>query len=173
MSVPEKELWRYSGDAMCPSQKHRRHRSVLLTLAMAPGRLLRKKKQTQMATETDYLFSSGFGTVEQGQTLFVGISKWTHQRSWNILRRRTGNTGWRKSEDANGARENISTGHTGLYEKYGYEFFKTEKDVSGEDSRIYCKKAFTKMAAEAGLQRRRLCLSENTAGIRFYTHTIS
>ena len=22
MSVPEKELWRYSGDAMCPSQKH-------------------------------------------------------------------------------------------------------------------------------------------------------
>ena len=35
------------------------------------------------------------------------------------------------------------------------------------------KKAFTKMAAEAGLQRRRLCLSENTAGIRFYTHTIS
>ena len=26
MSVPEKELWRYSGDVMCPSQKHRRHR---------------------------------------------------------------------------------------------------------------------------------------------------
>ncbi|MGO4948106.1 hypothetical protein ACTQ50_17340 [Blautia sp. Sow4_E7] len=22
MSVPEKELWRYSGDAMCPSQKN-------------------------------------------------------------------------------------------------------------------------------------------------------
>ena len=22
MSVPEKEFWRYSGDAMCPSQKH-------------------------------------------------------------------------------------------------------------------------------------------------------
>lgn len=39
MSVPEKEFWRYSGDAMCPSQKHRRHRSVLLTLPMAPGRL--------------------------------------------------------------------------------------------------------------------------------------
>ena len=35
------------------------------------------------------------------------------------------------------------------------------------------KKALTKMAAEAGLQRSRLCLSENTAGIRFYTHTIS
>ena len=39
MSVPEKEFWRYSGDAMCPKQKHRRHRSVLLTLPMAPGRL--------------------------------------------------------------------------------------------------------------------------------------
>ena len=64
MSVPEKELWRYSGDAMCPSQKHRRHRSVLLTLAMAPGRLFRTIKETQMATEPDYLFSGGFGTVE-------------------------------------------------------------------------------------------------------------
>ena len=41
MSVPEKELWRYSGDAKRPSQKHRRHRSVLLTLSMAPGRLFR------------------------------------------------------------------------------------------------------------------------------------
>ena len=41
---PGKELWRYSGDAMCPSQKHRRHRSVLLTLAMAPGRLFRTIK---------------------------------------------------------------------------------------------------------------------------------
>ena len=39
MSVPEKEFWRYSGDAMCPKQKHRRHKSVLLTLPMAPGRL--------------------------------------------------------------------------------------------------------------------------------------
>ncbi len=33
----------------------------------------------------------------------------------------------------------ISTGHTGLYEKYGYEFFKMEKDIDGEDSRIYRK----------------------------------
>ena len=41
MSVPEKELWRYSGDVMCPSQKHRRHRGVLLTPSMAPGRLFR------------------------------------------------------------------------------------------------------------------------------------
>ena len=39
MSVPDKEFWRYSGDAMCPKQKHRSHRSVLLTLPMAPGRL--------------------------------------------------------------------------------------------------------------------------------------
>lgn len=38
-------------------------------------------------------------------------------------------------------RENIyiSTGHTGLYEKYGYEFFKIAKDIHGEDSRIYKK----------------------------------
>lgn len=33
----------------------------------------------------------------------------------------------------------ISTVHTGLYEKYGYEFYKIEKDISGEDSRIYRK----------------------------------
>ena len=33
----------------------------------------------------------------------------------------------------------ISTGHTGLYEKYGYSFWKTMKDVNGEDSRIYRK----------------------------------
>ena len=41
MIDPEKELWRYSGDVMCPSQKHRRHRGVLFTLSMAPGRLFR------------------------------------------------------------------------------------------------------------------------------------
>ena len=33
----------------------------------------------------------------------------------------------------------ISTGHTGLYEKYGYEFFRTEKDIHGEESRVYRK----------------------------------
>ena len=33
----------------------------------------------------------------------------------------------------------ISTGHVGLYEKYGYEFYKMEKDIGGEDSRIYRK----------------------------------
>lgn len=33
----------------------------------------------------------------------------------------------------------ISTGHTGLYEKYGYEFYKMEKDIEGEDSRVYRK----------------------------------
>lgn len=33
----------------------------------------------------------------------------------------------------------ISTGHTGLYEKYGYSFWKTMKDVNGEDSRVYRK----------------------------------
>lgn len=46
----------------------------------------------------------------------------------------------------------ISTGHTGLYEKYGYEFFKTEKDVLGEDSRVYRKHIF---ADEA--EKNKLC----------------
>ncbi|MBQ9234338.1 MAG: GNAT family N-acetyltransferase [Lachnospiraceae bacterium] len=31
----------------------------------------------------------------------------------------------------------ISTGETGLYEKYGYSFWKTMKDMHGEDSRVY------------------------------------
>lgn len=42
----------------------------------------------------------------------------------------------------------ISTGHTGLYEKYGYEFFKMEKDIDGEDSRVY-----RKALAKDGLKR--------------------
>lgn len=33
----------------------------------------------------------------------------------------------------------ISTGHIGLYEKYGYDFFKMDKDIGGEDSRVYRK----------------------------------
>ena len=33
----------------------------------------------------------------------------------------------------------ISTNYTGLYEKYGYEFYKMDKDVLGEDSRVYRK----------------------------------
>lgn len=33
----------------------------------------------------------------------------------------------------------ISTNHDGLYEKYGYEFFRMMKDVNGEDSRVYVK----------------------------------
>ena len=33
----------------------------------------------------------------------------------------------------------ISTNHIGLYEKYGYEFFITAKDVEGEDTRVYRK----------------------------------
>ncbi len=31
----------------------------------------------------------------------------------------------------------ISTGETGLYEKYGYSFWKIMKDINGEDSRVY------------------------------------
>ena len=34
----------------------------------------------------------------------------------------------------------ISTNHVGLYEKYGFEFYKTMKDVDGEDSRVYIKR---------------------------------
>ena len=33
----------------------------------------------------------------------------------------------------------ISTNHIGLYEKYGYEFYATIKDVEGEDTRVYRK----------------------------------
>ena len=34
----------------------------------------------------------------------------------------------------------ISTNHDGLYEKYGYEFLKYEKDVEGEDTKVYVKR---------------------------------
>lgn len=33
----------------------------------------------------------------------------------------------------------ISTNHIGLYEKYGYEFFRCDKDVEGEPTRVYRK----------------------------------
>ncbi len=33
----------------------------------------------------------------------------------------------------------ISTGWTGLYEKYGYAFFRMMKEMNGEDSRVYRK----------------------------------
>lgn len=33
----------------------------------------------------------------------------------------------------------ISTNHVGFYEKYGYEFYKTIKDIAGEYSRVYKK----------------------------------
>ncbi|MBR2223035.1 MAG: GNAT family N-acetyltransferase [Christensenellaceae bacterium] len=36
-------------------------------------------------------------------------------------------------------RIHISTGHTGLYEKYGYRFMAIQKDTAGEDSRVYIK----------------------------------
>lgn len=34
----------------------------------------------------------------------------------------------------------ISTGHIGLYEKYGYEFFQMMPDINGENSRVYRKR---------------------------------
>jgi GNAT superfamily N-acetyltransferase len=33
----------------------------------------------------------------------------------------------------------ISTNHVGLYEKYGYTFYKTMKDIGGDDTRVYVK----------------------------------
>lgn len=33
----------------------------------------------------------------------------------------------------------ISTNHDGLYEKYGYVFYKMMKDIDGEDSKVYRK----------------------------------
>lgn len=39
---------------------------------------------------------------------------------------------------ADGAKQiYISTGETGLYEKYGYTFYRMMKDMDGEDSRVY------------------------------------
>jgi GNAT superfamily N-acetyltransferase len=34
----------------------------------------------------------------------------------------------------------ISTNHTGLYEKYGYEFYMNTLDIEGEETRVYRKK---------------------------------
>lgn len=31
----------------------------------------------------------------------------------------------------------LATDHTGLYEKYGFEYLKNQLDINGEDSRIY------------------------------------
>ncbi|MGN0623560.1 MAG: GNAT family N-acetyltransferase [Oscillospiraceae bacterium] len=45
----------------------------------------------------------------------------------------------------------ISTNHKGLYEKYGYEFFQMDKDMNGEDSRVYRKT----LAAEGADKDRR------------------
>lgn len=36
----------------------------------------------------------------------------------------------------------ISTNHTGLYEKYGYEFYQMMKDMDGEPSRVYRKHSY-------------------------------
>ena len=46
----------------------------------------------------------------------------------------------------------ISTGETGLYEKYGYSFWKMMKDVNGEDSRIYKKE----------VEKRQICQGTET-----------
>ncbi|WP_318677381.1 GNAT family N-acetyltransferase [Treponema sp.] len=48
----------------------------------------------------------------------------------------------------------ISTDKDGLYEKYGYDFFKFLKDIHGEDSRIYRKK----LSADDGTKEERKTL---------------
>lgn len=46
-----------------------------------------------------------------------------------------------KLAKADGAQAlHISTNHDGLYEKYGYEFYRYEKDVEGEDTKVYIKR---------------------------------
>ena len=45
-----------------------------------------------------------------------------------------------KLAKADGAKAlHISTNHNGLYEKYGYEFLRYDKDVEGEDTKVYIK----------------------------------
>lgn len=41
------------------------------------------------------------------------------------------------AKEANVKNIYISTNHDGLYEKYGYEFYRIMKDINGEDSRVY------------------------------------
>lgn len=43
------------------------------------------------------------------------------------------------AKEANVKNIYISTNHDGLYEKYGYEFYRIMKDINGEDSRVYVK----------------------------------
>ena len=49
----------------------------------------------------------------------------------------------------------ISTNHIGLYEKYGYEFYKIEKDIEGEDSRVYRKALAVEAAQISSVVRRK------------------
>lgn len=46
----------------------------------------------------------------------------------------------RLAEEAGVKNIYISTNHTGLYEKYGYEFYDIMKDIEGEDSRVYVRR---------------------------------
>ena len=51
----------------------------------------------------------------------------------------------------------ISTGHTGLYEKYGYEFFQFCKDIEGETSRVYRKALQTEGAEKESRMKEGSC----------------
>ena len=48
----------------------------------------------------------------------------------------------------------ISTNHIGLYEKYGYKFYKMLKDIQGKDSRVY-RKALAVERAEQAMKKSR------------------
>ena len=158
---------------MCPSQKRRRRRGVLLTLTMTTGRLFRTIKQTQTAAETDYLFSGGPGTVEQGKPYWVEYQN-GHIRDHGIFYGGEPETLAGGNRKMRMGRGKISPQVIRGFMKNTDMNFSKRKRMSRVRTPGYtAKKAFTKMAAEAGLQRRRLCLSENTAGIRFCTHTIS
>ena len=47
------------------------------------------------------------------------------------------NHAYEASKDSGAEYIYISTGETGLYEKYGYSFYRIMKDMHGEDSRVY------------------------------------
>ena len=47
------------------------------------------------------------------------------------------NIAYEAAKDSDAQYIYISTGETGLYEKYGYSFYRIMKDMHGEDARVY------------------------------------
>lgn len=44
---------------------------------------------------------------------------------------------WKKGQMNMQIKEYFTLNENGLYEKYGYTFYKMMKDINGEDSRVY------------------------------------